>query len=514
MQFQPPLPRKENFFEIFHVAGRLNGLTRKALLRRAFFVSRAIAKGDFTRPHAVKLSVSFLGFVEPVLVLHSLTMLSSRVVLILLRWRFLFFLLPFAALLVALSLYGVDVPFGDDLYFAPLLDRVVTDGSFVPSDLLVQRNEHIVLFPYLATLIVTVLIGWHAKVLLFLKPFLALFNVFAVSVLAHRFLPRSTLVQRTTLTLVATVLFFSFTQWEIWSHAITLNLFLVNTAVLAGIFVLGYPRSFRTVLFGAFFCFVASFSANHGLLSWLALAPLVVYRDPSTNRVPLRYFFVWLVLFLGTVLLYYTHYVRPEWPPSLAYGFHHPDELFLFLVTALGAPLSPFLDVLTMVIGLVVLLVSLFLGFVWWRHRWPFTPLLPFACLWLFSFMATFSLALGRVGFSVSKALTSRYVPLPQLALVALPYALFLYADFSHQERLKRMLGLLAAVVIISQIGLSVASLDRWRSRSASLTEGYACLTHYGDAPASCLAKLGHSAISGEDVRRLGPTLMRLGVIP
>lgn len=421
------------------------------------------------------------------------TMLSSRIF-----WIFLYAAV-YVALLWAVFIYGVNVPFGDDLYLVPALEKLLLEHTATFDDLFVQLNEHIVLFPFLFTAGVISLVGWNMWYLLFLKVAMAGFVFLILSMIGHHSLPGSSTASRYFLGLLVAVFLFSWTQWEIWSHAITLNLYLTNAAFLAAVFVLTRWRNLPSLLIGGVLCFIATFSASHGMLSWIAMLPLLRRHHIVT----------WLFFTIPTVFFYAIHYTIPEWPPSPLYGLFHPHEFLLFIFTFLGAPLSPHFDILAAVLGGVMLGIACFI--LMRSPRLLSRPtLLPWFSIGLFSILTAVVITVGRVGFGVTKALQSRYIPLSTLALIALMYLLYAYAWRAGTVRLQRLLVVLGILLVALQLWLSALSIEQWGSRHASLQQGKRCLEVYTISAPTCLAKLGHNYISGDDVRALAPTLVRL----
>jgi len=434
-----------------------------------------------------------------------------------LHWTwFLLFSIPFITLFIATSILGVDIPFSDELNFTPLLTKAMfSSDELGVQDFFVQINEHVLLFPSIILTALVYFLDWHNNYILLVNPTLAVINFLLLYNLARATLKKHTAPLETRLFgLFIAVLLSSFTQYEIWSQGISTSIYLMaNSAFLAAVYVLSrWPRSRKTISIAAFFCFISTFSAGYGLISWLAVFPLVgITHTHKRLRFAWHNAIAWAILFASTMFIYSAFDTGPSWLPSVWFSLHNPLKLLLFILAFTGTPLFPLQHLLNSLLGLILILTSFSLILHHFLKKKTLTTILPWACILLFSYSTTAAIAIGRISSVVNRATHSRYIPISSLSLISIIilFSLFIYEQ--KQKRLKHLLSILFVSLIIAQIGFGLDSLFYWQGRGAMLKQGKACIESYTISPDYCLIKLGNSAINGKKVKSLAPALERLG---
>jgi hypothetical protein len=169
---------------------------------------------------------------------------------------------------------------------------------------------------------------------------------------------------------------------------------------------------------------VATFSAAHAVLVWpIGLIVLLTNQTPNVMQRTKAWragVVFWVTLGAGVGLCYVLGYAKPNYHPSLLYGFRHPLELARYLAGYAGKPLGGE-TAWTPVLG----------AFVWlsyaWATIWAFRqwrqgrrlPLLPLTMI-LFAGGAALLTAISRVGFGAGQAMAGRYVTISSLGLIGL----------------------------------------------------------------------------------------------
>ena len=159
---------------------------------------------------------------------------------------------------------------------------------------------------------------------------------------------------------------------------------------------------------------VASFSFANGLLYWLigTGALLVEYYK---NRWSITYVLIWLVVSVVVITGYMYDFKPVGHHPPITYSLSHPLLFFSYIAVFLGSPICqiPRFVSVSFMFGLVGIILIIYLirkllagnG-----KELIHQPLIFWHCLLMYSLLSDFITALGRSGFGINQALSSRYV--------------------------------------------------------------------------------------------------------
>jgi hypothetical protein len=424
----------------------------------------------------------------------------------------LLYLLPILFTTGCVLRYGVNVPFLDQ-WGMPAMFQETLNGSLNFTHLWAQNNEHRIIFPKLVFLALGLPSRWNT-LLEMLFGVLLIGTVFLIVYLTNerilknvpernRFIPRIAL-------LLSGFVLFSLTQHQNWLWGFQVTFFLPQALVALSIFVISYGsvRSFYwRFLVAALLCFAASFSVAQGLLSWLAVLPLVLTSQASRNS-RLLVTLLWLGLFISTVALYFYQYQSPsgETIPDKFSAFKHPIQAGHFLLVLLGAPFSSFnspgtppLFTLSTVIGACFLVGYLILVVASIRKN-TFDIQKPLIALGLFGLLFAMMVTFGRSGWGIHGALipsNSRYLTAPTFLLVSvIQMASFNFSD--RKDKLRIYSSLLFATILSLAIVVNTnSSLAQAQKTKVSRESARVCLEmmHYisnvfDDTPHNCVWQL------------------------
>lgn len=332
-----------------------------------------------------------------------------------LLWAFV--LVPVAALVSMVVRHWVDVPYGDQWELPTDIRQIHSSGLDLP-DLWRQHNEHRILFPRVAMLV----LAWPTEFDSRAQMTLSLVLAFAVLVLTVQLLrrtfadlPRGGVVATAVVT--AAVLF-SPMQYENWLWGFQISWFMNVLGVVAGAAVLTlWPRQRRPlepVLLAAACALLAQYSLANGTMAWLCLAPLFLVGDRYRRLLPL-----WGGIGAVSTAAYFLGYSKPPGHPPLTEIFRHPVEGVRYVCLFLGRTVFVDRDV-----GVAVgaLLLACFLGMclaIGLRRRdlWPLAA--PWICIAAYVLCSAASAATGRAGFGIGQAAASRYTTISLLFLLA-----------------------------------------------------------------------------------------------
>ncbi len=398
------------------------------------------------------------------------------------QWYPLLYLLPILLTGAAVLSFGVNVPFLDQWAMVDYF-RVMKEGTLQFWQLWAQHNEHRIVIPRLVFLALGFASNWNTILEMLFGVLLisvVLFVLFVLNERTLRRLPEGDRLLPRAAFLVSGFILFSLAQHENWFWGFQVTFFLVQFFAALSILVLliGTVSSFSwRFCIAALLCVAASFSVAQGLLTWLAMLPLVA-TSPKTRRSRTVATLVWLSLAAVTGALYFHQYVSPggAYTPDRYYALKHPVEAAHFLMVLLGNQFSRLggggvfgpqfgqpggADVkailtLATVIGAAFLIAYLLLAVHAIRIK-AFEAYKPWIALGLFGLLSTMMITVGRSGWGLEGALTSRYQTAPTFLLVSVvQMAAFTFR--AQRSRLKFYGFSVVLVVLLCAIAVNTIS--------------------------------------------------------
>src|SRR6478672_853828 len=222
-------------------------------------------------------------------------------------YSFIGYTFPLALLLWFVATYSVNVPYWDEWALVSIFDKVAT-GTATFQDFFAQHNEHRILFPKIIFTILAFSTNWDISYQLILSILLAAATFLMLSKISYsqiNHIPKNYLHSAN---ILSCILIFSLPQHENWLWGFQIAWFLINFCVATAIFSLTLLNNVKVkILVAAIFCFIATFSLAHGLLSWIAVIPSVAAIAGSHSQKIKRIIF-WFVLFLASVGIYFIGY--------------------------------------------------------------------------------------------------------------------------------------------------------------------------------------------------------------
>lgn len=209
-------------------------------------------------------------------------------------------------LLIALLVWvgGSDVPYWDDWTLAGVLGKAKS-GTLALDDILAPHNVHRFVVPKLLLTGVALATGWNIRAQLLADVGIACVTLLLIALIGRRAAPGPA---RSLALAGSAVAVFSLAQYENWLWAWQAGFF-VSVAMIAGaVAALAVPRwrwGVRLAIAAAL-CVAATFSIGFGVVSWIALAPLVASeRSAGGWGAIARSVAVWLALGAATVVAYF-----------------------------------------------------------------------------------------------------------------------------------------------------------------------------------------------------------------
>ena len=339
-----------------------------------------------------------------------------------------FYLLPAVIVIGFIGLFGVDIPVYDQWVLPKLLEKVATN-QLAFGDLFELHNNHRILFPRLIFIGLAFLSDWNIKLEMFFGLGLAVCTFIALYFLASlTSSPKSRSLFHLA-NLLTGCLIFSLNQEWLWGFQ--LPIFLINFCLILACLILSlnFLSSKKKLILAAICCLIASFSSAQGLITWLAVIPLILSRDePKTSKK--KQLFLWLTGFIISAGIYAVGYQQEPRIINLSPGEYLLTAIHFFL-NLLAAPLVQ-VPIVSGFIGIIIL--SLFLGLSARSLKTyslistppettqnPYNQFAPWLSIGLFSLLTSLLMTWGRVEWGGNYPLTAtRYTTHTLLLIISI----------------------------------------------------------------------------------------------
>ncbi|MGC9506086.1 hypothetical protein [Baaleninema sp.] len=286
----------------------------------------------------------------------------------------------------------------------------------------------------------------------------------------------------------------SLVQYENWLWGFQMAWFWINLCLIVALALLSHEKGERSLdrhfVLAALFCLLASLSAAHGLLLWLAVLPSLWVRSWKSRK-PLLPIVFWFGCFLGTTILYFFDYQKPRHNVDNSYILKAPMDGIKFFFAVLGRPLSSEPSN-AIVWGILLSIASLVTISLFLRQRTHRDALAPWLSLMLFPLGFAAITTVGRASLGLPAALASRYTTVSLLLIVGLVYVAQHYVKTSGWKIRFGYRAVAAGIAVI----LITTSLSFWERGTVFRNErllGKTCLSlveYLEDSQSSCVQKV------------------------
>ena len=339
-------------------------------------------------------------------------------------------ILPAILLLFYTIHFGVNVVFWDEWNTVPLFKKF-TNGTLSFSDIYAQQDEERMPFPFVIMLLLQRLTGFNTVAE-------SVFSWILLSVtglllfLAYR--KNSVKISSQEILLLflpVSFLLFSFGQYEsiLWGHSV----YMMTLGAVATFTLLeDAKRIYSKFALAILAAILASFSYLPGLMVWPVgfFQIQLLGRGTTNDRAKTL---IWSLVALLAFTSYFYGWVNPSDHPPLNHVLTNPLGAVEYLMALLGAPFSssPYIDDVKVAIGFGTILIILSVLVL---SRGYAAGLLRenvvWLCLILFVALSSAVYMIGRGGFGVEEALSSRYTPITSLGIIGL----YLITKSLHQR--------------------------------------------------------------------------------
>ena len=316
--------------------------------------------------------------------------------------------LPFFLAINLIRRCSISIPYWDQWEFVPLLGAFF--GGKPWFHLLVDfHNEHKLIFPRIIFLASAVTTKWDVIV----ENYINLLFICITLIVNWKLLKET---GRSLIILVPiSWLLFSLQQWENYLGGWPMAIPVMVSAVVVSIFYLNRVGANGYYIVPALISGAcASFSFLEGLLLWpLGLLQMLMVRGKKWA------FLAWIIGGGLTIGFYFMGYHKPPGTPDVFIFLKNPLGYIKYIMGYLGSGLSEDSLRQSFVYGaiLVVFFISAVLFQMLKMRRWK--NLVPWIMMGLFSLLCGGMIGIGRLGYGVDQALSSRYISISSIFIIS-----------------------------------------------------------------------------------------------
>jgi hypothetical protein len=361
-------------------------------------------------------------------------------------------LLPVLQALHFVYLYGVNVIWGDQLNGMYPFFQQWYDGTLGFWDFFRLHNEHRHAFPRFLMFGVGLLTGWNNLAEMYLVVAGLTLNL---AMILYVFRRRCRSPHCLWLMVPVAFLVLGVRQYENLLWGVQISLQLPTTAALAAFLcldLLNDPRRVALKLAGALAAAtVATFSAAQGLLVWpVGVVPLLLVPLKRPARVSALT--LWITIGAIQWIAYFWSAVASKSPIPLHMSWS-------YLASIIGASLFPLPDV-SLLGGIMIVALTAFAVWVALRQNSGGSCSFWLACI-AWAFLISLQTTLGRSGFGLPQALTSRYTTFTLLIVVGVYGILSCVGSEKPGRVITAAWGALFSLIFL---GVSLSTLDAYQA--------------------------------------------------
>jgi len=310
--------------------------------------------------------------------------------------------------------YGVDVPYMDQWEYVFFFSHL-HKGTLTFNELFALQCEYRQLFPNLIFIVMGWLTNWNVKyemLFIFILACITYFNIYRLAMVT--FSGPNWL--RWILLFLCSMFVFSPLQYENWLFGVQIQ-YLLPVTCITSCMVITYSKikAVWKLILCIVLSVISSYSAVNGMLCWFIVFP-VLFLSKEKGDFYFRgwtYITAWMAATVLTVTYYFIDYQSPENFPSPFEFMHEPYNALKYVFAILGNPVR-IIHSLEHIIKVGAVLVLIFIGLllyiIWhYRNRELLQKTAPWAMLGFYSIITAVLVMVGRLGFGVFQALTSRY---------------------------------------------------------------------------------------------------------
>jgi hypothetical protein len=361
-------------------------------------------------------------------------------------------LVPFTLAVVGTLRHWVALPYWDEWFSPGTLLLSYAKGTLSFSDFFYQHNESRKAFPYLLYITLAKIHGWDVRD----GMVISLLEAAAICGLLFRLFIRTkgaTAITALVALTVTSFLVFSPVQYDNFLSGLLFELFIPGLATILIVVVNLSPLQFgiKTTI-NAVIALVATYTFANGMLLWILGVPLPGAQEYISKRTRLLWYLVFALVGAAAISAYFVDYKPPPSHPPFHFGVLQLAHYMILWVggyfnSAAASPFAIGIIVLSLWIGASANAVMLISCGAEWRHFYPWF------LIGIYALSSGFITAIGRVGFGVEQALSSRYAIFSlfiYLGLLGTTFALYCDEQGAGAGRRRWILGATIAVIALA----------------------------------------------------------------
>ena len=319
-------------------------------------------------------------------------------------------LLPIIIAIYFIKKNGLNVPFYDQWEFVPLLSAYFEGKPWIHF-LTEFHNEHRIIFPRLIFLASAMATQWDVLI----ENYISLFFV-CIALIIIMGLLKETKKPLITIVPISWIVF-SLGQYENFIWGWQMQIFMMSSGILASISFLNKVKGNPYYLIpGVLSAWIASYSFFNGLLIWpIGFFQLYLLRAKRSTIMG------WFIGGLLAITLYFSgdiKYADPTSQHDIFIFLRNPFDYIMYLLAYIGAIFSGGSVKQGVVYGSVIMIIFMFVVFQALHSR-QWERSIPWVMISIFSLLSGIMIGVGRLGFGVDQALSSRYNSISLLFILA-----------------------------------------------------------------------------------------------
>ncbi|WP_237396664.1 chloride channel protein [Okeania sp. KiyG1] len=332
------------------------------------------------------------------------------------------------------------MPYWDQWNLMPQLFIKISQNSLSWQDLIAQHNESRKLFPRLIFLGLAYLTNWDVRyemLVIFMLACLVSVNIYRL----NRLTVNANLLTTSVIALLANLLIFSPIQYDNWFWGIQLVVMMPIACITTAISVIySYFNTRYKFLICMMLCIISTFSYSNGMIAWVIVLPVLtlVTAKSTSDLLKQKWLFLsWIAVSISNIIIYFYDYQKPKLSPSLIPAFRHPEQTLHFFLAFLGSPLGSGFEISPLTssifiggveIGIFSCLFIYLLKHI--KNLHLFQRTIGWIMIAFYSIISALITAVGRVGFGLESALSSKYTTFSLYLIIAIIHLLPIV--FSH----------------------------------------------------------------------------------
>ncbi len=382
--------------------------------------------------------------------------------------------------------YGIDVPYMDQWEYVMFFSHL-QKGTLTFNELFALQCEYRQLFPNLIFIGMGWLTDWNVKYEMLIIFFLACFTFYNIYRLATYTFSGDIWI-KWILLFLCSLFVFSPLQYENWLFGVQIQYLMPIACITSCMFVAYSPlKTVWKLVICIVLSVISSYSAVNGLLCWFIVFPVLLFskNGGSNSFRTWSYITIWIAAAILSITFYFYDYQSPENFPSPFLFINEPFNAIKYFFAILGNPIR-IIHLLEHIIKLGAVLftgyICLILYILWhYKNKQLLENTIPWLMMGIYSVSTALMVMVGRLGFGVYQALTSRYTSYTLYLIVAVIFLMAIVIlnvskKYKFNFIVKTFIAFLIAYIIYIKMDTYPVAVNDLKNFHANVAHGKAAL--------------------------------------